>query len=110
MVLRVFAVVLVPFRSLCTPVCVADASTTFPEPSVSFWHQDPAPIGELGGFCSFGVVLMTSAILAVVVASIQLLCVCLHPLDASVRLPGFLGSSGHDFRLLAGEFDVLQPF
>ena len=70
MVLRVFAVVLAPFQSLCTSVHVVDASAMFPEPSVSFRHQHPAPIGELGVFGSFGGMLMTSGIFAVIFMSI----------------------------------------
>ena len=105
-----FAVLLTPFQSLCTSVHVVDASAMFPKPFVPFRHQDPAPIGELGVFCSFGSMLMTSGILAVVFMSIRPLCMCVHPLDASGQFPGFLGSSGHNFRLLAGKFDLLQPF
>ena len=110
MVLCVFAVLLVPFRSLCMPVCVVDASTTFPKLSVLFQHQDPAPIGKLDGFCSFGDMLMTSGIFAAIFALIRLLCTCVHLLDASGQFPGFFGFSGCDFRGLAGKFDLLQPF
>ena len=109
-VLRVFAVVLAPFQSICMPVRVVDASAMFPKPFGSFRHQHPAPIGELGVFCSFGGVLMTSGILAVVFASIRPLCTCVCPLNASARFPGLFDSSGRVFRLLAGKFDVLQPF
>ena len=108
--LCVFAVILAPFRSFCMSVHVVDASATFPKPSVSSLHQDSAPIGELGGFSLFGVVLMTFAVLAVIFASIRPLCTCVCPLNASAQLPGFLGFSGHDFRGLAGKFNLLQPF
>ena len=107
---RGFAVLLAPFQLLCMPVRVVDASAMFPKPSVSSLHQDFAPIGELGDFCLFGIVLITSGIFAVIFVSIRPLCTCVRPLDASARLPGFSGFSGHVFRLLAGTFDVLQPF
>ena len=110
MVSRVFAVILVPFRSLCMPLRVVDASATFPEPFVSFRHQVSAPIGELGGFCSFGGMLMTSAVFAVVFVSMRPLCTCVRALDASARFPGLSSSSGRVFRLLAGQFDFLQLF
>ena len=110
MVLRVFAVVLVRFQLLYTFLHVADTSATFPELSISFRHQGPAPIGKLEGFCLFEDVLMTSGIFAVIFASIQLLCTCVHPLNASARFLGFLNSYGHIVRLLAGKFNFLQPF
>ena len=50
MVSCVFAVLLALFRSLCMPVRVVDGSATLPEPFGSFRHQDPVPIGKLGGF------------------------------------------------------------
>ena len=110
MVLHGFAVLLMPFRLLCMPLHVVDASTTFPKPSVLSLHQDSAPIGKLEVFGSFESMLMTFAILAVVFVSIQLLCTCVCPLDASGQFPGLSSSSGRVFRLLAGKFNLLQPF
>ena len=46
-------------------------------------HQASAPIGKLGGFCSFGVLLTFSIAFVAIFASTQVLYMYVHPPDAS---------------------------
>ena len=89
---------------------VVDTPATFPGSSVLSLHQDSAPIGELGFFCSSGGVLMTFAIHAVVFASIRFLSVCMPVPNASALFLSLCGFLGCGFWLLAGKFDFLQMF
>ena len=52
-----------------------------PQPPALPIRQIFAPTGEFGGFSFFGDVLTTPAVLVAVLASIRLLCVCVHAHD-----------------------------
>ena len=71
-------------------------------------HQASAPIGKLGGFCSFGVLLMFSIAFVAIFASTRVLCVCVHPRDASTWLLSLCSFPGRDFGLVTGKFDFIQ--
>ena len=45
-----YVVVFVLFRTLCTSVCVVNASTMFAKPSFSSLHHNSAPIDDSGDF------------------------------------------------------------
>ena len=107
----VFAVMLMPFWSLYMSICKVDISATFTEPSVSSLHQDSAPIDDSGGFTYLIGILTTSAIFAVVIMSIWVLCMCMHPLNASISFLGLCTFFGLRLRVLpGGKFGLIQSF
>ena len=84
---------------------MVDASAWFPKLSVLPLHQVFAPIGELGGFSLFGVMLTSSRIFAVVFMSLRVLCAYVRVRDASASFPGLCGLSGRGSGILGGEFN-----
>ena len=100
-----------PFRSLYTSMREVDVSATFTEPSISSLHQDPAPIDDSGGSTYLVGILTTSAIFAVVIMSIRVLCTCMRPLNASISFLGLCTFSGLRLGVLPGsKFGFIQPF
>ena len=71
-------------------------------------HHVLAPIGELGGSCLSGVLLVF--LFVAVFTSILTLCACMNAPNASMPCPGLLGSCGRDFALPPGKYGVFGSF
>ena len=84
---------------LCMPVHSVNPFAWSPSPMPQVFP----PTGKFGSFDSFGVLLMSSAIFAVVFLLIQLFCMCMHPPNASAWSPGLCSSSVRNSGLLPGK-------
>ena len=98
------------FSLLCTSVHTVNASAWFSQPSASPLRHIFAPIGEFCCFCLFEVMLTSSAVFAVVFASIRTLCACVRIANVSEMILSVCGSFVRDLALSPGEFRGFQSF